>query len=49
MPAQAKFEALGFDKLTEQDQLQQSAEFLQRMLKRRSVRHFSCGRRYHSS
>ena len=42
MPAQARFEPLDFDKLAEPDQRRQSAEFLQRMLKRRSVRHFSC-------
>lgn len=41
MTEKAQFEPLDFDRLSETEQLQRSVQFLQRMLKRRSVRHFS--------
>ena len=41
MPREAEFQALDFERLDEPEQLRRSKEFLQRMVKRRSVRHFS--------
>ncbi len=41
MPAEARFEPLNFEYLVEAEGQRRSAEFAQRMLRRRSVRHFS--------
>ena len=41
MRAEAKFEALDFERLDEAEQFRRSLEFTQRIVKRRSVRHFS--------
>ena len=41
MAAEAVFEALEFDRLSEGEQLARSGEFLRRIVKRRSVREFS--------
>ncbi len=41
MTAEAVYQALDFERLSETVQQRRSAEFLQRMVKRRSVRHFS--------
>ena len=41
MPDEAQFQALNFEQLSKAEQLRRSHEFLRRMLKRRSVRHFS--------
>ena len=41
MAGDARFEALDFERLNKAEQQRRSAEFLQRMVKRRSVRHFS--------
>lgn len=41
MPAEAKFEALDFERLDEAEQIRRSDEFTRRIVTRRSVRHFS--------
>ena len=41
MPIEAVFEPLEFERLSEPEQLCRSEEFAQRMIRRRSVRHFS--------
>ena len=41
MPTEAQFQPLDFDRLSPDEQSRRSNEFRQRMLKRRSVRHFS--------
>jgi len=41
MASQAVYEPLNFERLDASEQRRRSAEFLQRMVKRRSVRHFS--------
>ena len=41
MADEARYQALDFDRLLQPEQIRRSAEFLGRMLKRRSVRHFS--------
>lgn len=41
MPDEPQFQALEFDRVSQPEQSRRSEEFLQRMLKRRSVRHFS--------
>ncbi len=41
MPADAIFERLDFERMDQAEQLRHSAEFLRRMSKRRTVRHFS--------
>ena len=41
MTKSATFEPLDFDRLNASEQIRRSEEFLQRMVKRRSVRHFS--------
>jgi len=41
MPKEPNFTALDFERLSETEQLRRSAEFARRMLRRRSVRHFS--------
>ena len=41
MPKEPKFEPLNFERLNPAEQFQRSREFTQRLLKRRSVRHFS--------
>ena len=41
MAGDARFEALDFERLNQTEQQRRSVEFLQRMVTRRSVRHFS--------